>query len=227
MKKTDILKFKPLEITPLIPIEVEPLSPAPKIFEQGDGPEPTQEQIQKFSKNYKQITAPLVKRQLRQHKKDTMHGAYSVNEQVSEDYKRPTKDIDVWSNSPKKRAIQIENQLDKKAGCDIAHVEEKHIGTDSNRLMGIGPPSEQKEPEHKRYLVVTKPKDDLDVDYTTYPNRVYHRRLFQGFYHESLQSAHDRAKELARTQPIRSFKASEDVERIEKYWESKKKKVKK
>jgi len=220
MKKTDVFKFKPLEITPLIPLSQEP-----KIFEDNDGPEPTQRQIKNFRDRHRQITPPLVKRQLRQHKSDTMHGAYSVNEQIPKEFHRSTKDIDIWSKSPKQRAIQIENQLDKKAGCDIARVKEEAIGIDPNALVSTEMPPKDK-PVHKRYVVETEPKDDLDIDYTTYPtDEPYKRRLYKSIYHETLDSAYGRAKKLL-NYPMRSAKASEDVKRIEGYWQSKKKRRK-
>lgn len=214
MMKSNIIKVKPIKVNRLVP---------ERILEKGDAPPVTPAKLKQFKENYQQITPPAVNRQLKKHRESTMHGAYSVNQQVTEEYQRPTKDIDVWSKSPKARAIEIENALDKKAGCDIAHVEEKAIGPSPNRMITPGPPKKKKPNTHKRYVVVTEPQDDLDVDYTTYPDRNYKRRLFKGIYHETLQSAQERALELSKN-PTRTFKSLRDARRIEQYLASKSKK---
>jgi len=211
--------YKPLKVKP---IEAQMLMPE-RIFEKGDAPPVTPAKLRKFRENYKQITPPAVNTQLKKHRESTMHGAYSVNQQVTEEFQRPTSDIDVWTKTPKQRAIELENALDKKAGCDIAHVEEKHIGPAPSRMITPGPPKKKPKTSHERYVVVTQPQDDLDVDYTTYPDRNYKKRLFKGIYHETLESAHQRALELSKN-PRRTFKSLRDARRIEAYLATKSKK---
>jgi hypothetical protein len=61
---------------------------------------------------------------------EIIHGMTAVNKQLPDRLKRETKDIDVLTRNPKKRAEEIKNELNRRYGKNIYKVTEgKHKGT--------------------------------------------------------------------------------------------------
>ena len=228
------LHVKPLKVQPLTtPIRYNPTKSlvdkksivnVPLISEKNDGPACSREQIRNYQENWDKILPPKVIRQLK-HTNDVMHGAFSTNMQLPPEYQRDTHDIDVWSKKPGVRARQIEKKIDKCVGCDIAHVKEERVGKKVDMLVTPGPPKlheETDDEKYKRYTVVTRPKDDVDVDYSHFPDdRPLHTVRVRGVRHETLLSAYERAQEL-KHRPMRAGRAYADIERIKKYYREKK-----
>jgi len=230
VKKEGIaIKIKPMRVTPFYsaPISTVPEKTEPmyKVTEKGDGPTCSREQVREFQENWNKQVPPRVIKQARR-TGNILHGAFSTNMQMPKQYHRPTHDIDVWSRKPGVHAKEIEDQIDRCVGCDIAHVKEEKVGK-KNMLVGLGPPSmsqDEDEEFYKRYTVVTEPKDDVDVDYTK-PEPPVKKKKISGVYHETLEGAYERALDL-RYRPMRAGRAAQDIKRIQDFWRSKGKVIK-
>jgi len=61
--------------------------------------------------------------------RDVVHGAQSVNQQVSDPFRRPTFDYDLWANRPEKESDILQNTLDKKiaGGRDQFYAEKWNV----------------------------------------------------------------------------------------------------
>jgi len=190
---------------------VHPISTGPllRTTEQNDGPRCSLEQVEKYRENQERILPPEVIRSVRKHK-DVMHGGRSVNMLLPKKYFRHSKDFDVYSKTPKPRAKEIEDYIDKRCGCDMAYVNSMAVpnvsGTE-DELMSAD-----------IHRVVTRLSSDAEVDYMTLPPKLpttYHR----GIKHEELTEALRKAKK-GLIQPMRMAKASKDVNRITAYLKS-------
>lgn len=196
-------------------------SEAPVETGKNDGPVCSVEQMRNYQENWDKILPPKVVKQLKR-TGNIMHGSYSVNMQMPTEFHRQAHDIDIWAKKPSLRASQMENTLDKCVGCDIAHVKEETMGKTAPKVQTLGPPrmkERETEPEghFKRYTVITQPKNDVDVDYSTFPtDRPVRIRELKGVRHETLDSALERAREL-QYRPMRAGRAREDIQRIESY----------
>lgn len=223
-----LIPFEPIEPrrdTVASPRITLPTRFSERVTERNDGPACSVEQVRNYRDNWDRILPPRVVKQLKR-TGDIMHGSYSVNMQVSPEFRREANDIDVWSKSPQQRAVEIENEIDKCVGCDIAHVKESKIGIkgplQGGKFLTLGPPkfgaSEEVE-NRRRFTVETGPKDDVDVDYTypqddTMPEDIV---KIGGVRHEGLSKALVRAEGMSRTMPMRAPKAQRDAERIRGY----------
>lgn len=204
------------------PVERKSISfETPVITEKNDGPVCSVEQISHYQENWDKILPPKIVGQLKR-TGDIMHGSFSVNMQLPTEFHREAHDIDVWAKKPSLRAKQMENAIDKCVGCDIAHIKEETMGKTAPKVQTLGPPcmkeKEAKPKGHfKRYTVITQPKNDVDVDYSTFPtDRPIIIRDLKGVRHETLDSALERAYEL-QYRPMRAGRAREDIQRIEAY----------
>jgi len=205
-----------IKITNDEPIPVKAVPLAGRISERGDAPRCSTEQVKHFVENWEKILPPRVIRSIKRHN-DVLHGARSVNMIVGKKYSRPTKDFDVYSKEPRKRAHQIENEIDRCMGCDMAYVHYQAIP----KLDPMGTDDELTAKE--LFIVKTVPHQDGDVDYMMLPRGLpTHTR--KGIRHEDLREAYRKAKKNV-YHPLRYFKASDDIRRIEAYWRSRGKKV--
>lgn len=224
------IRVKPLKATPFFATPIRNVvEPLPKITEKNDGPACSMEQVRDFQENWERHVPPRVIKQTKR-KGNILHGAFSANMQMPAEFHRPTHDIDVWSMKPSSHAKEIENEIDRCAGCDIAHVEETKVlkKQDMHTLL---PPSQrpledEDEIKFKRFTVVTKPRNDVDVDYSIPPDdRPLKKTRVNGVWHESLEGAYERAQSI-RYRPMRAGRAAQDIKRIEDYWLSKGKVIK-
>ena len=199
------------------------VGPSQRITEANDGPRCSRDQIRNFRENWEKHVPPRVVRQLKK-SGDVMHGAYSVNMQMPSRFHRKTNDIDVYSRQPYQRAREIENQLDRCAGCDIAHVKTESFQVDPDKPMSVEPPKfselrKQKEESPDRAVVITAQRYE-DVDYATFPpDRRIASKVVNGVRHETLEEAYIRAHAI-KNKPMRSARAYADINRIEAYWKS-------
>jgi len=192
-----------------------------EIFEKGDAPPPSQEQLQFFSKNRKAILESKLVPQLRK-SRDVLHGAESRNTIVKqkigqEEAKKQnlitrTYDYDVWSKMPRKRAVEIENEIDKEFGADVAQVEKLPVGKDAPDYQ-----SSKKGKKIERYGVVTPltPAGKQEVDYASFPVRSFATNTINGVRHETLKSSYRRAQE-DKDRPIRSERAYREIRNAER-----------
>jgi len=204
----------PIRVTD--PVTVSPVPKMNKITEKGDAPRCSREQVKHFVENWEQILPPRVIRSIKKND-DVMHGARSVNMIVGKKYSRKTRDFDVYSKEPNKRAHQIENEIDRCVGCDMAYVHYQAVPK-------LNPFNEEDEKMAKElYIVKTVPHQDGDVDYMMLPRGLpTHKR--KGIRHEDLKEAYRKAQKNL-MHPMRYFKAKKDIERIEAYWRSRGKRI--
>lgn len=207
------------------------LSPMGRITGRGDGPVCSREQIERYEKHWEEILPPKVVKQVKR-KGGVIHGSWSVNQQVGPRFSRKVKDVDIWVKQPKERAEEMENEIDRCIGCDIAEVKEEIIARDPNRMVSLGPLREKPASQHTRaYVKIRRGTDVGGADYSTFPDEPPEGKIklrtkkFNGVQHETLQGAYERALNL-RMRPLRSAKASRDIKRIEKYWESRRRRGK-
>jgi len=216
-----IIKTRSLILPPGPPT----LSPFGRVTGRGDGPSCSREQMKRYEEDWEEILPPKVVRQVKK-KGGVIHGSWSVNQQVGPQFSRKPKDVDIWTNQPKDRAEEMENEIDRCIGCDIVEVKEEVIMRDPNRMVSLGPPGRRDDKQHTRAYVKTRRGAELGgADYSTFPDEPPEGKIklrvrnFRGVKHETLQGAHERALNL-RLRPLRSHKASKDIRRIERYWES-------
>lgn len=182
----------------------------------GDAPRCSREAVRHFEENWENILPPRVVKSIKRNR-DVMHGARSVNMIVGKQFSRPTKDFDVYSREPAKRANQIENEIDKCMHCDMAYVYYQpipkfNVFSQEDKFMA-----------KELYIVKTVPHHDGDIDYMLLPRGLpYHKR--KGIYHEDLEEAYRKAEKNL-IHPLRSAKSRRDMERIKAYWRSRGKKV--
>lgn len=149
---------------------------------------------------------------VRNNKNTTLHGGKSLNMLL--DSHRETKDFDIFSKNARKTAHRIENELDKRAGKDIARVTRKTIpnvtgsddATASDTLYEVDVKGNLPD-----FDVMQNPKD-------------LKRTKKQRIYHQTLEQQYER-KLKNFNQPLRAFKSRQDAKRIESFWATKGKKV--
>ena len=201
LKREETSKLPPTQVT-------HPISIGPVIQqrERNDGPRCTREQITRYRQNWKRILPPRVLRSIRKHN-DVLHGGRSLNMLLPREYHRSTKDYDIFSKHPKPHAKEIEDYIDKQCGCDMAHVNSMVVPN----VSGI----EDKLMSADIHRVVTRLHSDAEVDYMRIPPGLPTVRK-RGLRHESLKEALRKAKR-GLNQPLRAAKASQDIQRIERY----------
>jgi len=204
----------PIKVTD--PVKITSSPKMEEITERNDAPRCSREKVKHFVENWEKILPPKVIRSIKRNN-DVMHGARSVNMIVGKRYARKTKDFDVYSKEPNKRAHQIENEIDRCMGCDMAYVHYQKIPK-LNQFNG-----DDERMAKELFIVKTVPHQDGDVDYMELPHGLpTHRR--KGIRHEDLKEAYRKAQK-ALNQPLRHFKARRDMERIEAYWRSRGKRI--
>ena len=201
----------------IIPIKLQQInhysSFSPEILEKGDCPRCSRKQVEYFLHNWKKILPPRIIRSIKKHK-DVLHGAQSVNMLVGKKYSRPTNDYDVYSKEPYNRAKEIEDELDKACGCDIAYIEKRTIPNVSGR----------KDELMSKYLYTIKTPHEHyngDVDYMKLPPKLPIIKR-NGILHEALEEAYRKAQRNM-YHPFRANKALKDMRRIEAYWKEQEK----
>jgi len=213
--------YRPLIFRPLT-YNLKPTTKSKRtILEKGDGPPPTQQQLDHFKRNRKPIIESLLVPQLKK-SKDVLHGATSRNTQVqhklgTEEAKKQnllvsTYDYDIWSKQPKKRAIEIENKLDKQYNADIAQVEKMPVGKRAPDFKG-----KPKTKQVDRYTVITPatPAGKQEVDYTSLPSRPFTTNTIHGVRHETISSSYKRAQQ-DKDIPLRSERAYAEIRKAQK-----------
>ena len=144
----------------------------------------------------KNITEHIKKHKL------TIHGCKAVNAQVSESFRRPTQDFDVWAKNPRHQMDITEDKLDALAGCDMFHEETKPL---------------QGHPDQFVYRVVG-PRGEV-VDYVLPPPGALKKKI-EGINYEHLQFAKKIHKQILADPNIdfqRKQKSARDLRRIEAY----------
>jgi len=230
---------QPLEFKPLIPIKLQnqnegipdqsmqpmqlstlgSFGPQKTVLpDAGNQPDPTPEKIKKYKQNKFKIVEQVVKKSLRKHPEDVLHGSQSLKMLLPQ-YSRDPQDWDILSPTEKKRALALEAAIDRRAGCDIAETRYMRIPKTS---MTPDDPRDSKE----LYQVVTPSiSGDPDIDIMDKPSGIKTMR-YKGITHESLQDQYDKARTRQVRQPIKAQKARSDQQDIEKYCASKGKKIK-
>lgn len=191
-------------------------SQSPVIRGYRDGKRCSREQVNDYVKNWERILPPRIVRSIKKHH-DVLHGARSVNMIVGPKYSRTTKDFDIYSKQPCDRAEEIENEIDKACGCDMAYVHRQPIPK-MNMFTPEDPYSAK-----EVYIIKTVPSQNGEVDYMLLP-RGLPTHTKDGIRHEDLREAYRKAKRNI-MHPMRSAKATKDIRRIEAYWRSRGKKV--
>ena len=115
-----------------------------------------------------------------------------------------TYDYDVWVGDSKKRAVKMQDMIDKKMRCDIAWAEKR----------------QRPEPSKERWVVKTNatPRGKVEVDYTTYPNPYLHPYktvLINGIRHETLHSWASRDRDIILSNDL--IRIPKALERLKKY----------
>jgi len=242
MKKMKLLKLNPMKIAS--PLEFKPIMPIGETKEgipeekfgapmgginlglgpqkrvlpdAGNQPDPTPEKIREYKKNQFKTVEKVVLDSLRKHPQDVLHGSQSLKKLLPQ-YSRNPQDWDILSPMEKKRALALEAEIDRRAGCNIAETRYMEIPKVS---MTPDDPRDSKE----LYQVVTPLiSGDPSIDVMDRPKGIHTIRR-NGITHESLQDQYDKAKKRQMIQPTKAHKARSDQMDIERYWESKGKKI--
>ena len=111
------------------------LKPTTSIVGMNDYPtKPTQKHFAKYRENRKQILEPLVEKSAKKHN-SVMHGRHNVNfwfehllgSKIAKEkgFVKDTYDYDVWVYDAKKRAVDMQHQIDSAVGADIAYAKKE------------------------------------------------------------------------------------------------------
>lgn len=241
-KRIKTIKVKPLSLSPThaSPLHNTPLrgksllqqpisrprieqpvhTPGSTLPDAGNQPDPTPEKIQQYKENANKIVNDTVISSLRKHKKtDTFHGSRSLRMILGKEiFGRKVNDYDVFSKNEKQRAIELEAELDRKAGCDLFSTRYEHI-----KKVSIG----EDDPytgEHLYIVESKKVKDDPTIDVMSHPKDLP-RILKNDIYHEALPVAYQKAKTRVYRSPLNAGKAVHDYRAIEEYYRRKGKKM--
>jgi len=116
--------------------------------------------------------------------KEIVYGARAMNRQTHLMYHRQTIDWDLYSNKPKRSALQIERTLDKQSGKDTYYTKEAlHPGT--FKVM------------HKGMDMRKGTKDDFGVADYTKPDKIPKTKIINGVRHVTIPSiVKDRKRSL-------------------------------
>jgi len=219
--KLKTIEIKPLHMKPLkltqngTPIEHTTSSFSETVLpDAGNQPTPTREDIARLHRRKSDIVDPIVTSSLRKHPQDVLHGSRSLSLIIGNHFKRTPNDWDIYSNAEKQRALELEAQIDKKAGCDIAQTTYRHIPTT---------PFSKPDPltgEHLYRVTTPKITGDSDIDIMDKPNNLPVER-HKGITHEALIEQYRKASTRRIRQPLHSGKAQSDMRSIESYYKSK------
>lgn len=138
--------------------------------------------------------------------KVVIYGGTAVNALLKPIYKRNTSDIDVYSPTPKKHAIDLEKSIDEYMKHDISHVEEVSFTNDKG-ISG------------KMYRVALNSFSTL-ADYNKKPSNLKVVKK-NGVLYEDLGSAKKKYEKMLREDnETRIVKANQDLDRIglHEYW---------
>jgi len=175
-------------------------------------PRPTQQQIQNYKDNHRTWINEIVMDSLRKHQKtDALHGSKSLQLIIGPAYPRKPQDYDVFSEEERKRATQIEKQLDQKAGCDIARTRYEYIPK-----VSFGPD----DPYTGKHLYIVETPlihGDTSVDYMNMPENLP-TETHNGIRHQSLDVSYQKASTRIYRQPLKASKASQDMHAIREYY---------
>jgi len=175
--------------------------------------QPTRNQINEYQKNKEEILDPIVIKSLKRHPADVLHGSQSLH-MIIPGSRKPV-DWDLYSSQEEKRALALEKSLDEKMKADIAYTEQGKFPKvpESNTLN----PTKL---YHVKVVGITDPQIDVMDKPKNLPTFSY-----EGITHETLESQHYKLDWRANNQWTKLVKAVGDRKEIEKYLESKGKKV--
>jgi len=175
----------------------------------GNQPEPSQSDIERLQGNKKFINT-IVEDSLKDHPQDVLHGSRSLSMLIP-NFSRTPKDWDLFSPQEQKRALQLEAEIDKQAGCDIAQTQYRHVPKMpfTPEMPGTG--------EHLYRVITPKIKGDPEIDVMDRPKELDTVRK-HNITHESLIEAHHKATTRRLRQPLMAQKALSDMKDIEAYW---------
>ena len=175
--------------------------------------QPTRNQINEYQKNKEEILDPIVIKSLKRHPADVLHGSQSLH-MIIPGSRKPA-DWDLYSLKEKERALALEKSLDNKMKSDIAYTEQGKFPKvpESNTLN----PTKL---YHVKVVGITDPQIDIMDKPKNLPTF-----SFNGITHETLESQHYKLDWRANNQWTKLVKAVGDRKEIEKYLESKGKKV--
>jgi len=219
------MKLKLMQINPITPMQsltttTSPLmgtSQSRVLPDAGNQPDPTREQIDQFIKGKSRMIPDIVLSSLRNHPEDVLHGSQSLKLLLPQ-YSRNPQDWDILSPKEKERALALEAEIDRRAGCDIARTEYIPIPKVS---AGPDDPTTSK---HLYRIVTPAVEGDADIDVMDKPKQLKTQR-HKGITHESLEYQYEKAKTRVQRQPMKAHKASSDIRDIENYFQSKGKKI--
>lgn len=161
----------------------------------------TYKDVENFRRNKESIVDATIL-SFGRNRKQAIHGCRAVNAQVSERFKRPTYDYDMWSTKPEHSMDKMEDILDNKFGCDMFH-------EDVIPFQGI--------PNMLVYRVIGP--DGEVVDYSLPPPGARVKKFGKDFY-ETLEHAKTAYHGILNNRRIsykRKLKARQDLRRIEEY----------
>jgi len=157
-------------------------------------------QLQQYKKNREYFLGstiiPFVK-----NKGDIIYGSRAMNIQLPKHLRRTSDDYDIWSKKPALHCDQLEDKLDKKAGCNMFIEEKKYITKAGKTTYRI------------RYL----PSSKQEVDYTKPPKDAKIKKI-KGVNYQHIKHQKKRLKEMAKD-PLLAFrieKTMRDLKTIEK-----------
>jgi len=204
------IQVKPLEIKPLSLAQTGGLS-REILPDAGNQPDPTREQLREFKQHSNEWVDDIVSTSLRRHNKtDVLHGSRSLQMLLGSAYPRKPKDWDVYSTQEKRRALQIEASIDKKAGCDIAQTRFQPIPKVSSG------PDDPFTGKHLYIVETPRVHNDASIDYMHRPPRLP-TQMYKGIRHENLRIAYQKASIRIFRQPLQAHKARKDKQAIENY----------
>ena len=179
----------------------------------GNQPDPTPEKIRNYKENKDQWIPQIVTSSLRKHNKtDVLHGGKSLNMLLPSH--RDSDDWDMYTTEDKKRALELEAAIDKKAGCDIA--ETVYVPLQKSILMGPAGDDDEFISDDLYRVQTPIVKKDADIDIMERPPGLP-TVMKNGIRHEALSEAYKKAKRRVYKQPLQARKAVEDMKRIEEY----------
>ena len=184
----------------------------------GNQPDPTPDKLQHYKENAEEIVEDVVKSNLKKHQSDTLHGSRSLQMLLGKHFTRDVNDWDIFSTTEKKRALQLEKQLDKRAGCDIFQTRYQHITKVS---AGEDDPYTG---EHLYIVESPSVHNDPTVDVMSHPKNLPRTRR-KSIYHEALPVAYQKARTRVYRSPLQAGKATHDYRAIEAYYKSQGKKL--
>jgi hypothetical protein len=188
---------------------------------------PTPQQLQHFKENRERVIQKPLYAQLKR-TGDVFHGAKSRNEIITHtvgkkkaekyDLLKDSYDYDVYTDEPEIRAEEIKNKINKKYKSEMSNIEGRVIGKKPPTFVKPEKIEHDVEKRHERWVVRTPvtPKDKVEVDYATYPDRKIKTKKIKGVNHESIETTLERHYILVH-QPLRTHRTWEDIRRLKRF----------